>query len=460
MIPHPDRVALQNEIHARPPQALAAPQTVSHIALLRSPNDADADPLAALCESLGVPPPGDGTTHFLADFGEFRLKRERHGEFDGYTVYRDGADPRAPFDRPATASLPAAWLDTLPGSLIAAVHIALLPARAFAGSTGPGTSADTGNRADARTGERADSDTSTRTVSGAGAIAAMFGPHEVCAATIGDGAGRVYTDFHVDAGGFTRFVVLDESLGPVRAGRQVQRLIELEVYRMMAMLAFPLAHASARELDTVEAGLGNLVTQLEHAPVEQEPELLRELTRLAATVERLVAAVGFRFGATRAYHALVRQRGEDLRQRRVHGLQTPTAFLERRFDPAMAFCESVGRRIESSAERIARASSLLRTRVDIERERHNQELLSAMNRRARLQLNLQQTVEGLSVAAITYYAVGLAAYLFKAAKSAGAGIDVDLATGLAVVPIAVVVALGVRHIREGVKRRLGGSTRD
>lgn len=428
MIPHPDREALQNEIHARPPQALDAPQAVSHIALLRPAGEPGIDPLAALCVERGVAPPAAGTTHFLGDFGDFRLKRERHGEFDGYTVYRSGCDARDPFAVPATAALPAQWLDALPGSLIAAVHITLLPAR-----------------------EGSETDTAT--------VAAMFGSKELCAATIGDESALVFTDFEVGADGFTRFVVFDRTLGPVRCGREVQRLIELEVYRMMAMLAFPLAHASARELDTVEAGLGDLVTRLEHAPTQQEPELLRELTRLAATVERLVAAVGFRFGATRAYHALVRQRGEDLRQRRVRGLQTPTAFLERRFDPAMAFCESVGRRIESSAERIARASSLLRTRVEIERERHNQQLLSAMNRRARLQLNLQQTVEGLSVAAITYYAVGLAGYLFRGANAAGAGIDVDVATGLTVVPIAIVVALSIRHIREGVKRRLG-STRD
>ncbi len=36
-----------------------------------------------------------------------------------------------------------------------------------------------------------------------------------------------------------------------------------------------------------------------------------------------------------------------------------------------------------------------------------------MNRRAELQLRLQQTVEGLSVAAISYYIVGLFGYVAK-----------------------------------------------
>src|SRR5690606_22274366 len=176
----------------------------------------------------------------------------------------------------------------------------------------------------------------------------------------------------------------------------------------------------------------------------------------AGSAERSGASVGFGLGAARAYRALVRQRGAELRQQRLSGLQTLTAFLERRFDPAMAFCESVGRRIETVAQRIARAITLLGTQVESGREHQNQQLLAAMNRRARLQLHLQQTVEGLSVAAITYYGAGIAGYLFKAMKSLGWPVDPDLATGLSIVPIAIAVALGVRHIREGIRRRLGG----
>ncbi|HEY0879721.1 MAG TPA: DUF3422 domain-containing protein, partial [Zeimonas sp.] len=281
-----------------------------------------------------------------------------------------------------------------------------------------------------------------------------FDGNELSGASIAGGAARVYTDFRTDGDGFVRMLLLDVSMDAKRTGREVQRLVEIEVYRMMAMLAFPLARGTAGELDAAEHALGALVARLEGAPTREEPALLQEITRLAATVERLSATVGFRFGAARAYHAIVRQRGQDLRADRLASLQTPIAFLERRFDPAMAFCESVGRRIESAAERIARASALLRTRVDIERERHNQALLSAMNRRAELQLKLQQTVEGLSVAAITYYAVGIVHYLLVAAHAGGIGVNVDVATGIAVVPVAIVVALGVRHIRETVGRRL------
>src|SRR3546814_18423991 len=60
------------------------------------------------------------------------------------------------------------------------------------------------------------------------------------------------------------------------------------------------------------------------------------------------------------------------------------------------------------------ASNLLRTRVDIELEAQNRDVLMSMNRRARLQLRLQETVEGLSVVAISYYVVGLVGYAAKA----------------------------------------------
>ena len=120
----------------------------------------------------------------------------------------------------------------------------------------------------------------------------------------------------------------------------------------------------------------------------------------------------------------------------------------------MAYCDAVSDRLGSVAERIARASALLRTRVEIERERQNSELLGAMNRRAKLQLHLQQTVEGLSVAAIAYYATGLAGYLFKAAREAGLRIDPELATGIAVVPIVLFAAFGIRRIRRQLVREM------
>ncbi|MCX7271699.1 MAG: DUF3422 domain-containing protein [Burkholderiales bacterium] len=394
MIAHPQRALLHNELHARPRPPLSGPHRVSMFALVRPAASTidPIEPLRTLCRDYRQPEPSPGQGHFFADFGTFRLKWERHGEFDDYTVYRAGADSANPFAQTALEVLPQDWIAALPGECIAAAHIVVPSA-------------------------------------------------------------RVFTDMQLDARGSTRFLLLDVTMSPTHTGREVQRLIDIEMYRMMAMLAFPIARSAAGELDRIEQELTSLAQRLETAVPAQEPQLLGEVTHLAAMIERLSGESNFRFSAARAYHSLVRQRGAELREERLTGVQTLTGFLDRRFEPAMAFCDSVANRIEAAAQRVARASSLLRTRVEIERETQNQEMLAAMNRRASLQLRLQETVEGLSVAAVTYYAVGLFGYLAKAAGSAGVPINPELATGLSVLPIALGVALAIRYLRRSVLSR-------
>ena len=148
----------------------------------------------------------------------------------------------------------------------------------------------------------------------------------------------------------------------------------------------------------------------------------------------------------------MRRRIEELREERIEGIQTIAEFMDRRLAPAMRTCESVGERLEACATRLGRVSALLRARVEVALEAQNRDLLASMDRRARLQLRLQQTVEGLSVAAITYYVVGLIAYAAKAAHGVGLTLDPDLAAGLAVIPAALAVWWGVRRIRRGLRR--------
>jgi uncharacterized membrane-anchored protein len=73
-----------------------------------------------------------------------------------------------------------------------------------------------------------------------------------------------------------------------------------------------------------------------------------------------------------------------------------------------------------------------------------------MDRRASLQLRLQETVEGLSVVAISYYLVGIVSYVAKALKGAGLPIEPDLAVGLAVPVVLFLVWSGVKRIRQVV----------
>jgi uncharacterized membrane-anchored protein len=242
---------------------------------------------------------------------------------------------------------------------------------------------------------------------------------------------------------------------PTQAGRVLQRLFEIETYRILALLAFPLAKELAPFLAAREHDLSEIANALTGVAGEADEAALHErLTRLAAEIESREASNLFRFGAAAAYYDLVRRRIRELRETRIEGLQTFEEFTERRLAPAVATCAAVAGRQEALAERVARVTQLLSTRVEITRERQAFAVLASMNRRAQMQLRLQQTVEGLSVAAITYYVVGLVGYAAKAAKSVGVAVDPDIAMGVAVPVVAALVALGLRRFRLAIARKV------
>jgi uncharacterized membrane-anchored protein len=265
-------------------------------------------------------------------------------------------------------------------------------------------------------------------------------------AKIGDGVGYAFTDFRLQADGCSRLLVYDVGFNPHQAGRMLQRLFEIEAYRMLALLALPIARRQSPRIVAIERSLAELTDGIAREGGRDEA-LLHDLTQLAAEVESGIAASQFRFGACRAYSELVQMRVGELREQRIPGLQTIEEFMARRFAPAVATCLTVSQRLRELSDRVAQASTLLATRVGIARERQNQQLLASMDRRAKQQLRLQQTVEGLSVAAIVYYVVGLVGYVAKAAYSAGVPVRPDLAVGLAVPVCAAVVFLALRRVR-------------
>ena len=416
---HPLRFELAGEVHARPHEALVAPVRASYVAVLVDAADREREHahVARLCREAGVAPPEPGAIHFSADLGALRLRWERHTEFSSYTFFCAGVGT-ARFSEPATARVPADWLRAIPGRTLTAAHAEIL--------------------------DRATPMPAARD------IASFFDGNYVIGSEVGDGAAAVFTDFRIHGDGFGRFLVIDRSLSRFQAGRTLQRLFEVEAYRMMALLALPIAREIAPRLAAMERELAAVAKELAEGDGRDEA-LLEHLTRLSADVESAVAASRFRFGATRAYSDLVGARIRELRERRLAGTQTLEEFMARRFTPAIATCESVFHRLLELSERLARANSLLVARVDVVHERQNRELLASMDRRARLQLRLQETVEGLSVVAITYYAVGLIGYASKALKAAGYPIDPDLTPGVAIVIVAVLVAFGVRYVRRTIQ---------
>jgi uncharacterized membrane-anchored protein len=225
--------------------------------------------------------------------------------------------------------------------------------------------------------------------------ARLFGGNVLVGSGIAGGAAVALTDLRVHGDGFSRFLILDRGMTPRQAGRMVQRLLELETYRMLALLALPVARGLAPHLDASERELARVTAALaSNALAKDEPALLDRLTRLEAEIEDRQTSNHYRFSAATAYHELVQRRIEELREERIHGLQTFHEFTERRLAPAMSTCRAVAARQESLSRHVARATQLLSTRVDVARERQNQAVLESMNRRAKMQLRLQQTVEG------------------------------------------------------------------
>lgn len=143
------------------------------------------------------------------------------------------------------------------------------------------------------------------------------------------------------------------------------------------------------------------------------------------------------------------QRVQILRETRFNGRQTFAEFMMRRYDPAMRTVKSAERRLSEMAERAERAGELLQTRVDVERSAQNQKLLESMDRRADLALRLQHTVEGLSVVAISYYAVNLAAYAaYPVAEPLG--LSKGMMTAVLTPAVILLVWLMIRRIRRAM----------
>ncbi|MEK9672379.1 MAG: DUF3422 domain-containing protein [Rhodospirillaceae bacterium] len=420
---HPLRRDLAEEIHARPSEDLMAPAQVSHVAALVGEDGmiAHVRHIEVLCKHFRVAPPAQDAHHFITSLGDMRLKWERHTEFSTFTIIRPGAADQS-FKQTAIDGLPPDWLTGLPGQVVAACHVSV---ESDCGAERPWTD-----------------------------LVGLFDNNALTGSWVGDRKARVWTDYHLHTDGFSRILIRAGDVSGQTLGRMVQRLIEIETYRMMAMLAFPIAKECRPRVTDVERQLGDIIMRLgTRDEVENERELLEELSALAAETEAVNVATSYRFAAAQAYHEIIKRRMASMREDRIDGIPRAMDFLDRRLAPAMESCENLARRLEGLSGRIARATSLLRTRVDVALEAQNRDLLESMNRRARLQLRLQETVEGLSVVAISYYILSLISYLAKGAKNAGLShFDPFVVVLVAFLPVVLGIWYGVRRVRQKIEK--------
>ncbi len=422
----PQRVLLHNEVHTRQSQRIHLPALVVYIAVIS--NDIT---LEQECEHLRRLPGQEAIMidHLQHNFLRLRLQGytlrwERHTEFTSYSLVQQlpesaqlgATDP----ELLSSLALPEGWLVGIPGRTFAAIKLVMV-------------------HGDLKSPEEL-------------LLSARnwFGERPVAASLVGRNShSLVVTDFMLRDSGFERMLVIAPPKTSVtRAGRVAQRLLEIETYRIMALRGLPVAKQLDSELANAEQQLASITDQLKNK-VASEQELLDRLVSLAVHIEHTTIKHMYRFTATRAYDKMITQRINELREKAIPGTQIIGEFMWHRLSPAIAKVEDTAQRMGSLSERISHTSALLRTQVNILTEAQNQQLLEKLTRGQELQLRLQQTVEGLSIAAISYYVVSLLLYLTKAGKAAGLLIHPELVTGV-MIPI---VLLAVWHITRRIHNK-------
>jgi len=381
---HPLRYAMANELHARPFPAVDAPSRAAYLAIKPARNaagrdrDADRAHLIDLLDRFGAQHPQPDATHYFGNIGKHQIKWESHTEFVTYTIFGEGPAER-PFDAATFAAFPQDWLEAAPGTRVTSALIRIEVAE------GDGGISDKARE--------------------------WFVPESLAISRVIEDDLVVAGDFRIDHNGHMRFAVFARpQVDDRRIGRVVQRLCEIETYKAMSMLGLSRARALGDKMGEFDRRLTELLEAM-RSPADDPATVLQSLLEVSAEIENTIAQSSFRFGATGAYETIVNQRITVLREERFEGRQTFGEFMMRRFDPAMRTVKSTQERLQAMSDRALRAGELLRTRVDVERSAQNQKLLTSMDKRADLQLRLQRTVEGLSVVAISYYAVNLVLYL-------------------------------------------------
>lgn len=410
---------LHAELLARPFPVVAGLVMVAHRAILFSPAEAAAHrlALAALAAHPDVVATPEERGFQSLRVGTVELRIERHTEFTTFTIFAPQSG--APFAQSAHDLLPADWLAGVPGQVMAAVEIASEPV--------PGEEAGT-----PATMER---------------VAAHFGQERLVGSSVVEGVASVWSHFRLDEHGATRFLVQVHRATLGRYGRLLQRLVEIETYRMAAMLSLPLAREVLPQVESLEAEHVALVERIGAMDAGDERALLSDLTNLSLATERLQARCGSRLSLTASYARILSARVRELREEQVSGYQTISEFFDRRLAQAWHACERAEAGLSALSARLQSTTGLLRTRVEVNLQSQNHLLLASVDRRAAAQLRLQHNVEGLSVVVLTYYLANLLKFVLEGSKAAGFRFDEMMVIALVLPLLAGAVWWAVRRAR-------------
>ncbi|UJW77627.1 DUF3422 domain-containing protein (plasmid) [Rhizobium sp. SL42] len=424
LVPHEDRDAILREVHARPFRPIETPARLVHFAFLSKEleRDAERDALSDFCQANDSEALPDNARHHRVSFGDVHLRWERHSEFTTYCwYYKHAAEDVSAAD--ITGLAPQMYAIQQPGPHLVAIDLQIVE---------PSSAPD---------------------------MYTLFAKESLCVMSAEGGSATIATDFQVDAAGFVRILVVNDGVPAMRIGALAQRLLELETYRVLALLCLPEAQRlepSVRQIERALVDATQAMTQTE--TLEDNENLLEKLVVLAARLEAGAAKSLFRFGASRAYQNIVLGRIAAIGFEPLPDRETFPAFLNRRMAPALQTCFSLEERQINLSRKLARATQLLRAKVDVAMERQNRDILETMSERARLQLRLQQTVEGLSIAAVSYYVVALLAYFLKGLAHTSDWFDAEAAMAIVspivVILVAITITFRVRNAHSAGRNRV------
>ncbi len=396
-------------VHARPYLLIEAPRVLTQLVFMNDGDRAaDREAITGLSDRFGVPAGDlDSPFHGLT-WDQGKLHCEKHTEFSTYLW----SAPRDPETGGPSGEDPFTQDFTAPGTILCAIRLDVLP-----------WTEENLRRID------------------------QFDPTSLCRSVVEDGNAEIATDFQQDAQGLTHILVLDRGLSPTRLGALIQCLLEIETYRVLALLGGPMSRALLPRVREMEMQLASITERMRGSARSDSANLLGELTDLSAEMEADSAAILYRFGASQSYFEIVEERLAELNETPMSGCASWHSFLRRRITPLMRTCRSVEQRLSALSQKLGDAIALLSSWIDVQLEHQNSDLLTSMNRRAQMQLRLQQTVEGLSVAAISYYIVSLLGYFIEGIPGLQELVELRLAVTLMIPAVVLIIWWTVRQIR-------------
>ena len=419
---HPRFVESYKGLHSRAFFPVQGPVQVSHIAVLHA-GEFEADEalahLLTLCQHFELS--CELTAPFVSlRFPDFELRWELHTEFSTYS-FISYVPTQQPFADHVLQQLPQGWVENIPGQVVSAVRVGVVD---------------------------------VQQVPDREVLREHFEGQRLKGSELRQGAATLWSALHLHEDGFNRMLVLNQHLSECEIGRVVRALLELEAYRNMLLLALPVAQQTIAAVSEMEDQLAVLTRQFSHDQVSiDDQQLLSELSTMAAAIAELIAASRYRFDAAQAYYQMVESRFAELQEGEVDHLQTISDFIDRRLSPAIRTVSAAKRRLDDLSGRVGRATDFIRTRIDMSIEKQNQNLLKSMDRRAKQQFRLQQTVESLSVVVLTYYTLSLLALALKGLPLAALGLSTEAAIAFLIPVVFGLVWYLTHRLKQKITKR-------